>query len=85
MRSYFSLSKEKRVTIVRSEAEGERVRNHNPPVCRPLARAMDVQQLHTLPDISRWIATGRFVVFEEKNYKETRKIPKSAATPRACA
>ena len=38
------INKEKhKITIVRSEAE--RARNNSPPVCRPLARAMDIQLL----------------------------------------
>ena len=40
-------------------SEAERVRDHNRPVCRPLAKVIDVPQLKTLPGIFRCIATGR--------------------------
>ena len=57
------IQKKKHITTVRSETE--RARDHNQPECRPLDKAMDVQQLQTLPGISRWIATGRFVAFKK--------------------
>ena len=53
------------ITTVRCEAE--RVIDHNQPLCRPLAKVMDVQQLQTLPGIFHGIATYSLDVFKEKS------------------